>query len=373
MEKKVAVSRCDKYDRARIKEILSEHLRALGLTPDFFENKKVVLKPNLVSKRNPEKAATTHPAVVEAVVEILVDWKASVLIAESPAGIYTEGTMREAYKASGFMESAISLGAEFNYDPSHVEVQAPDGEACKRFHFIKPVWDADIVVNLCKLKSHSLTKMTCAVKNYFGLIPGTEKVEFHARYSEHTDFLKMLIDLCDTVYKEKPMINICDAVLAMEGEGPGTGTPRWMNAILTSKSPYALDLAACEMIGFGNTVEMIELEKKRGLCPKSVKELEIIGTPLSELSVNDFVEPKSQKFSKMIKLIPDFMKPSPVINKKLCVGCGECVRSCPVKTITMDNRKANIHRKACIRCFCCQELCPAKAVEIKRNIIFRKL
>lgn len=373
METKVAVAGCRKYDRENIRKIIREHFEALDIKPDYFTGKNVVIKPNLVSKRSPDKAATTHPAIVDAVVELLLGFGARVVIAESPAGIYTEGTMREAYRASGFMESASALGAEFNYDPSHVEVHAPDGEACKRFHFIKPVWDADVVVNLCKLKSHSLTKMTCAVKNYFGLIPGTEKVEFHARYSEHTDFLKMLIDLCDTVYKAKPMINICDAVLAMEGEGPGTGTPRWMNAILTSKSPYALDLAACEMIGFGNTVEMIELEKKRGLIPKSAKELEIIGTPLSELSVNDFVEPKSQKFSRMIKMIPGFMKPKPVINRKLCVGCGECVRSCPVKTITMENRKASIHRKACIRCFCCQELCPAKAVEIKRNIIFKKL
>lgn len=373
MENRVAVSECSKYISSDIKKIIKKHLEAFGIEADYFKDKRVVVKPNLVSKRSPEKAATTHPAVVEAVVEILLESGAKVIIAESPAGIYTEGSLREAYKASGFKNSVEALGGEFNYDTSHVTVKNPDGEACKSFHIIKPVWDADIVVNLCKLKSHSLTKMTCAVKNYFGLIPGTEKVEMHARYAEHTDFLKMLIDLCETVYKAKPMINICDAVLAMEGEGPGTGTPRWLNTILTSTSPYALDLAACELIGFGNTVEMLELEKKRGLCPKSAAELEIFGTPLRELAVSDFVEPVSQKFSKMIKMIPDFMKPRPVIVTKRCVGCGECVRSCPVKTITLENRKAFIHKKDCIRCFCCQELCPAKAVEIKRNVIFRKL
>lgn len=373
MERRVAVARCENYDRASIKEIIEEHFAALGISSEYFKDKNVVVKPNLVSKRSPEKAATTHPAIVEAVVEVLISAGAKVTIAESSAGIYTEGSLKESYKASGFKESVEALGGVFNYDTSHVTVKNPEGEACKSFHFIKPVWDADIVVNLCKLKSHSLTKMTCAVKNYFGLIPGTEKVEMHSRYANHTDFLKMLIDLCETVYKAKPMINICDAVLAMEGEGPGTGTPRWMNTILTSTSPYALDLAACEIIGFGNTVEMLEMEKRRGLCPKSVKGLEIIGTPLSELAVKDFVAPKSQKFAKLIKMIPDFMKPHPVVVSKKCVGCGECVRSCPEKTITLENRKAHIHKKKCIRCFCCQELCPAKAVEIKRNVIFRKL
>lgn len=373
MEARVAVARCENYNRARIKQIIEDHFATLGIAEDYFKNKNVVVKPNLVAKRSPDKAATTHPAVVEAVVEVVIAGGAKVTIAESSAGIYTEGSLRESYKASGFKESVEALGGVFNYDTSHVTVKNPEGETCKSFHLIKPVWDADIVVNLCKLKSHSLTKMTCAVKNYFGLIPGTEKVEMHSRYANHTDFLKMLIDLCETVYKAKPMINICDAVLAMEGEGPGTGTPRWMNTILTSTSPYALDLAACELIGFGNTVEMLELEKKRGLCPKSAKELEIIGTPLEKLAVRDFVEPVSQKFSRMIKMIPDFMKPRPVIVTKQCVGCGECVRSCPVKTITLENRKAHIHKKKCIRCFCCQELCPAKAVEIKRNVIFRKL
>lgn len=373
MEKRVAVSRCEQYDRAKIKKIIEEHFTSLEITADFFEGKKVVIKPNLLSKRTPDKAVTTHPALVEAVIEILIGFGASVIIAESPAGIYTEGVLKEVYKASGFKESAEELGAVFNYDTSHVEVQAPEGVSCKSFHIIKPICDADIVVNLCKLKTHALTKMTCGVKNLFGIIPGTEKVEFHSRYSEHERFLHMLIDLCETVYKDKPMITICDAILAMEGEGPGTGTPRWLNAILTSKSPYALDLACCEMIGFKNTVEMIELEKKRGLCPKSAKELEVIGTPIKKLAVNDFVEPKSQRLSRLIKLIPEFMKPRPVINTKVCVGCGECERSCPVKTITIENRKAHIHKKKCIRCFCCQELCPFKAVEIKRNIIFRKL
>ena len=371
METRVAIAKCEQYDAAKIKAILADHFVKLDIMPGFFEGKKVLIKPNLLARRAPEKAVTTHPAVVTAVIELLVQYGANVTIAESPAGVYTVGSLKEDYKASGFMEAAEKCGAVFNYDTSTAVIHNEKGAACKSFTVIKPICDADIIIDLCKLKTHSLTKMTCAVKNLFGVIPGTDKIEMHARFSQSTNFLHMLIDLCEAIMQDKPVISICDAILAMEGEGPGTGDPRKLNAVLTSRNPYALDLACCELIGFGNTVEMIELEKKRGLCPSSVKGLEIIGTPIKELKVNDFVEPESQSLSRLIKLIPSFMKPRPVINTAVCVGCGMCARSCPAETITVENKKAHIGRKNCIKCFCCQELCPYKAVKIKRSIIFK--
>ncbi len=373
MEKTVAIAKCEQYDKDMLKTVVQQQFDSLQISKDFFAGKRVVVKPNLLARREPEKAVTTHPAVALAVIELLISYGAQVTVAESPAGVYTEHALREAYKASGFMEEAEKAGAVFNYDISSRDVSAPEGIACKGFHMITPVCEADIVVDLCKLKTHSLTKMTCGVKNLFGVVPGTEKVEMHARFSNSTVFAQMLLDLCETIYRQKPVITVCDAILAMEGEGPGTGTPRRLNALLSSKSPYALDLACCELIGFGNTIEMLELAKKRGLCPESAKGLTVIGTPIEELAVRDFVEPKSQKMSRLIRMIPPFMKPRPVINQKVCVGCGQCARSCPEKTITLENKKAFINRKNCIRCFCCQELCPYKAVEIKRSIIFEKL
>lgn len=373
MEKRVAVAKCTEYDKDAIRGILERQFADLEILPTFFQGKKVMLKPNLLSKRTPEKAVTTHPAVVTAVVELLVSYGAQVVIAESPAGVYTERSMKEAYKASGFLESAEAAGAVFNYDTGAQDVAAPDGVACKRFHLISPVCEADIVVDLCKLKSHALTKMTCGVKNLFGLVPGTEKVEMHARFQDAGLFADMLLDLCEAVYRSKSMITICDAILAMEGEGPGTGTPRKLDTILTSRSPYALDLACSRLIGFEGTVEMITKAQKRGLCPKHADELEIIGTPLAQLAVTDFAAPQSQGISNLIRIIPPFLRPHPVINRNVCVGCGECVRSCPVKTITLEDKKAHINSRNCIRCFCCQELCPFKAVEIKRSRIFRLL
>jgi len=373
-DNRVAVSRCDHYDVDDIYRLLDQHFRDLEIGEEVFSGKKVVIKPNLVSKKDPEGGATSHPVTVQALVRLLFDkGAASVLIAESPGGLYTKNSLADSYKASGFLEAAQAEGAEFNYDTGEEVLRNPEGVICRQFNVIRPIAEADIVVSLCKLKTHALTKMTAGVKNLFGVTPGVQKVEMHARFSKTQDFCTMLVDLCQCVCLNKTLLTICDGILAMEGDGPGTGDPRYLNALLTSWNPYALDLACCDIIHYGDTVPMVEIAKKRGLCPSCADELEILGTPLEALRVYDFKEPRSHKQSRQIKMLPNFVKPRPVINWKICVGCGVCARSCPQHTITIEDHKAHIHRKNCIRCFCCQEMCPHKAVDIKRSIVFEKI
>ena len=370
---RVAVSRADEYDEQLIRNIIAEHFSALGVGPDYFRNKNVVIKPNLVNKRGPYGATTTHPVFICALVGLLKNAGAEVLIAESPSGMYTEDHLKEVYKASDFYESALERGAQFSFDLSLTEIPAPDGIISRRFTIIKPLMDADIIIDLCKLKSHSLTKLTCAVKNFFGAIPGTSKVEMHARFSDTENFCQMLNDLCRAICAQKPVICIADAIMAMEGEGPGTGDIRYLNSVLTSLNPFALDMAACELVGWAGTVTMVEQAKKMGIAPKDRSQLEIICDDFESLCVSDFVAPESQKLAREVSLIPNFAKPRPHINKDVCVGCGICAKSCPKKTIEIKNKKANINKKGCIMCFCCQELCPHKAVYVKRSIFFEKI
>ncbi len=369
----VAISRWETYEVEELKRIIKNQFNLLNIDGDYFKNKKVVLKPNLLAKRSPEKAVTTHPNLVQAVMSLLKDFGANMIIAESPPGSYTEPVLREVYKASGFYESGLAMGAIFNYDTSFQILHNKKGVMAKSFDIITPIMEADIIINLCKLKTHALTKMTCGVKNLFGTMPGTKKFEMHARFANSKEFTEMLIDLCEGICNEKPVITICDGIVAMEGNGPSAGTPRKVSAILTSKNPFALDLACCEIINFGNSVEIVESAKRRGLCPTSGNELNILGTQISELVVKDFKAPDSQKFSRMLKCIPPFLKPRPVINKAACVGCEKCAKSCPVNIISMKDKKAYIKRKDCIRCFCCQELCPYKAVNIKSSFIYKLL
>ena len=370
---RVAASRADEYDPDLIYEVIAGQLDALGISKDDFKGKLVAIKPNLVNKRGPYGATTTHPAFIAALIRYLKESGARVLIAESPSGMYTQEHLKEVYKASDFYDLAIEAGAEFNFDLSLTDIPAPDGEISKRFTIIKPLMDADILIDLCKLKTHSLTKLTCAVKNFFGAIPGTSKVEMHARFSDTKNFCQMLNDLCRAICGQKPVICIADAIMAMEGEGPGTGDPRYLNTILTSLNPFALDMAAAELIGFSGTVTMVEQAKEMGIAPKDRSELDIIGDEFDSLCVTDFVAPVSQKLEREVSLIPNFAKPRPHINKDICVGCGICARSCPKKTIKIENKKAHINKKGCIMCFCCQELCPHKAVYVKRSIFFEKI
>ncbi|MBQ8381918.1 MAG: DUF362 domain-containing protein [Clostridia bacterium] len=376
-ERRVALCRCDSYDPSLLKELLSAQWRQIGLTEDFFRDKKVVLKPNLVRKMDASLAGTTHPAVAVAVAELCREWGAAdVLMVESPGGPYTEGALRAAYRICG-MEAASEGGAfRLNYDTAWQSVDYPDGVASKSFHILTPILEADVVVNLCKLKSHGLTMMTGAVKNYFGTIPGTEKFEMHARFPDIRDFSEQLVDLCAYHAKARPMLNVMDAVVGMEGNGPTNGKARKIGALLSSQNPFALDDVASRLIGLERKVIHLEQGRERGYIGTPT----VIGEAPESLRVEDFLPPDSAKKNTITWLsefwggrLMRFFEPRPAINKKKCVGCGECVRSCPAHTITMNEKKRRpvIEPSACIKCFCCQELCPKDAVKIKQNFLIK--
>ncbi len=377
----VSVSVCDKYDAETIKNILKNQFSALGISENYFKNKKVVIKPNLVMKKSAEAAATTHPAMIEALSSLLCELGGhEIIIAESPGGIYSESNLKSIYKVCGIEEAAFKSGISLNFDTGFKEIKYPDGIVSKSYNIINPIADADIIINLCKLKSHSLTKMSCAVKNLFGVIPGVQKFEMHARFPNLPDFSAMLVDLCKCVCQMHEVIHIADAIVGMEGNGPTGGNPRFIGAIISSRNPYNLDLSAADLLGFDDA-PLIKCAYERGFCPKSNAELAFTENSVFPQKINDFVMPDSVHHKNFFTIFPDIMggnlvkilEPHPKINYKTCVGCGDCVRSCPVHTIdfvTIKNkRKAKIKRDKCIKCFCCQELCPHKAVYIVKNPI----
>ena len=382
----IALDRVSDYEVSRLEAVLRSQLERLGCT-DMFRGKKVVIKPNLVMKTSPDTAATTNPAVLEAMIRILKDSAAETVIAESPGGLYTEQTLRANYKACGIADVAERWGVTLNYDTSHKTAEAPKAKTSKLFDVINPILDADVIVNLAKLKSHSLTGYSGAVKNYFGVVPGVTKFEMHSRFPDYNDFGSMIVDLCEMLQDMKPTFNVLDGIVAMEGNGPTGGSPRRLDVLMSGTNPFTLDIAGTSLIKTDSVI-MLDEGARRGFCPKSADELCVLSDKkLSDFAVDDFQKPDTAKRgigSSMLANLPTmfgghlnaWLQPRPVINKKVCVGCGECERSCPRHTISMragknGKKQAFIIDEGCIKCYCCQELCPFKAVKIKKNPIIR--
>ncbi len=382
----VALDRVTKYDVTKIESILLSQMERLGCG-DMFCGKRVVIKPNLVMKTSPERAATTNPIVLEAIIRILKTSAAEIVIAESPGGLYTEQTLRANYKTCGITDVAQRTGVKLNFDTSSKKADAPKGKTSKIFDIITPILEADVIVNLAKLKSHSLTGYSGAVKNYFGTVPGVMKFEMHARFPDYNDFGSMIADLCEMLQETKPCFNVLDGIIAMEGNGPTGGDPRHVDVLMSGCNPFNLDIAGAEIIGAQEVVMLLE-GVSRGFCPPDAGGLTILSEErLSSFVVPDFKKPDTQRRgigSSMLAKLPtmfgghlnSWLQPRPVIDKKACVGCGECEKSCPRHTIEMraisdGKRRAYIIDDKCIKCYCCQELCPIAAVKIKKNPIIK--
>lgn len=374
MQSKVGLYHCAKYDPSLIEELLE---KAFSEQPQWLAaikpNQKVFLKLNLLLKKKPAEAVTTHPALVEAVTRILQRRGAQVTIGDSPGGPYLASRMKNIYKACGIEEIAQRTGAQLNFDLSERHVSFPQGKVAKAFDLITPVVEADIVISLPKLKTHQMTKYTGAVKNHFGTIPGLKKADYHIKMPELLDFSEMLVDLALCV---KPQLHIMDGIVGMQGHGPSAGEPVQVGALLVSTDPFALDVTALELVKISpHTVPTVVCAQQRGLV-SSLLEIEVIGSPWETWKLQPFVAPSVRSHARF-PIVPEFihrsLRPRPHFVVDKCVRCGDCVACCPAKALVIKGGPPQLDLNACIRCFCCQELCPQKAVVVKRNPLGRFL
>jgi uncharacterized protein (DUF362 family)/Pyruvate/2-oxoacid:ferredoxin oxidoreductase delta subunit len=349
MDNRVYIAQCDSYEEART--AVGRVLGAFGGAEAILgEKKRVIVKPNLIMPKKPEAAATTHPAVVEAVCAAFVKAGAEVEIIDSTGGPHTRTVLKMLYGKCGITGAAERGGASLSYNVKSRTVSVTDGRIIKKVSLLAPVADAELVITVAKAKTHGMMGMTGCSKNLFGCVPGMTKPLLHGKFSKKEDFAGMLLDVCQAV---NPGFSILDGVWGMEGAGPTGGDPKHLRLIAGGFNSYAVDLAQCHLMGLrADTVYTIAEAASRGLAPADPSGLEWMGDDPSAFRTQ-FLPAIRHKGDK----VPDILEN--------CVGCGDCVRICPKKCVVIKDKKAVIIEKDCIRCYCCHEFCPFKAVGLE--------
>ena len=371
----VIINTSENYRLDRVVACLEKIFDSMGGIENIVKpGMRVAIKPNLLMAKKPEEGATTHPSVVHAVIKLVQKAGGIAVIVESPGGPYNIPLLKMVYAKTGIEQVANETGAELNYDLRIEKINNDEAEYLKSLKILKPLHDADLIINLAKLKTHGFMVYTGAVKNMFGSIAGLEKTDYHLRMSNDELFANCLIDI---FLATKPRINIIDSIIAMEGDGPSAGVPKYIGCLFASKDAFACDYAALKAIGVDyRKVPVMRIAEERGLFNKD--NVKILGVDLESIKPDSFDVPAltykrtGSRFA-LIRYIKSKFRPQPEIIQERCIRCGKCIEVCPPKAVAKDKEKqVVIDYKKCISCFCCHEFCPEKAIKIRKNAL-RKL
>lgn len=380
MKSKVAIIECDDYKYAR--EAVARAVELLGGWQQFVQpEESIILKPNLLAKSSPEKACTTHPAVFGAVGSLMREAGYSNLFyGDSPGpGL---GSVETTARECGIKAEADALDIPLANFDSGSKVQFPEGHTAREFVLCGAIQEKDAIINICKMKTHQLERITGAVKNIFGAVYGFNKGACHAIYPSAETFAKMLADLNRLV---KPRLHIMDGVLAMEGNGPQSGDPTKMNLIIASADPVALDAVFARLIHLKpELVHTNVYGEKYGVGKWRDGDIEVLGEDGS-MTVTEAVEKwgnpdfnvqRGKRFSGTLPLVGSLLPlldRKPFIKRDICISCGVCIEACPLeeKAIFFKDGKPAYNYRKCIKCYCCQEMCPKKAIDVKETLLSR--
>ncbi|MFH0978808.1 MAG: DUF362 domain-containing protein [Candidatus Woesearchaeota archaeon] len=352
MQKRVSIVKCESYNECEA--AIDRSVRLIGGWKRFVKkNDQVLIKPNMLVGKGPEHAVTTHPAMIEAIIKKVQEQGAEVIVGDSSAS----RNFSQVADKTQLGQMCKRLGVRL------IELEKPvwidsNGTLVKKFPISNTVMKADLVINVPKLKTHIFTAYTGAVKNLFGTLPGHLKSHFHLKYMDKTKFSEMLLELYMTI---NPGLTIMDAVIGMEGAGPGQGKPKYLGMVIAGDDALAVDQEAARIVGL-EKAPMFEVAKERGL----VATYEVTGDKVAR----QMIEPADGVISSLRHRLFDIRAgltrriTKPVVGDE-CTGCEECKRICPVHAINVK-KKAEIDYSKCIKCFCCYEVCSYDAIKLQR-------
>jgi len=368
---RVSLAALADYRPDRVRPALERLLAPLGGIGRFVRpGQRVLLKPNLLSAKAPELAVTTHPEIVRAVIELVQQAGGQVAVGDSP-GI---GSPEQVARKAGILTVIEETGAHFAPFQESVPVRVGKG-TFHQLELARDVLDAEVIINLPKLKTHQMMGLTCGVKNLFGAVVGMRKVRLHLQAgADKAFFALMLLDLAEHI---APALTIVDAVVGMEGNGPGSGDPVPIGALLAGASPLAVDSVACTLVGMNPQNVWTQLvARQAGRSESFLGNLELLGEPLAQLKRQNFRPAKSTDVTfglpaPLKNRLKHALTARPEPNLQRCVRCGLCVSHCPPQVMEIDRDRLRIDHDGCIRCFCCQELCPYGAIDTEQGFLLR--
>ena len=322
-----------------------------------IRDKRVLVKPNILGPFPPERGVTTDPKLISAIVKNLKICKAKEIIVGDNSGSIHFDPLKIA-KVTGILDA--SDGCFTNIAKEVIEVKVNSKYIDKLF-VSKPVVEADYIINVPKFKTHSLTTITGAIKNMFGIIPGGKKAQLHTLSRSIYEFAELLVD----IYQIRiPDLNIMDAIIGMEGVGPTNGEPRIINKIIASDNGISLDSVMATMMGLKpESIELLQIAQKRNLGEIDISKIDIDGK--LEI-ISGYKIPNNGLLQKIRKAavpyIFNFAKVKPLVDHNKCKRCERCIKVCPVFAMNLNNSFPEVDRKKCISCFCCEEHCPYGAI-----------
>ena len=362
----VSIVRCADYDRDRVLGAVRRAVDLLGGMGAFVKpGDRVLIKPNLLKAAQPAEAVVTHPEVLRAVIRLVHKSGAKALVGDSPGF----GELRRVCEKSGIMDVIEEEGAALAEMSEAVQIK--NTGQFHRFEICRDVLEADAIINVPKFKTHGMMTLTGAVKNLFGCIPGRRKVQWHLNAGINRDaFARMLVELCGLI---KPRLTVMDAIVGMEGNGPGSGDPRELGLVLAGGDPVAIDVVCGKLVRADLALlAIIRAAAGAGIGETRLDRIRIHGEPLGEVLVKGYRLPPQEhpewrlpEWSR--RLLKDALTTRPMIDHARCIRCGICQGHCPQGAIDDAGKQLEIRYRDCIRCFCCQEFCPQGAITVGRG------